>query len=218
MHECNVQDIDKREDRACCVHELGRFFWCLEVHTESLQRVESSHIRRAALLVVSMSKENEGAENISTSISSLLHLDIPSEKWVETQPSLTKSQHHSRILSTFKCQQHQHQPNKVSQILPFHPMDLSFPLWSKCVYICMNKAIQHKEYQGIPMLQVGCTTRYLGVMIGLTNTDEHDWQQRMTALRAKLAMAARPAIAERGGTDRSAERDHATSGAIHSTI
>lgn len=61
---------------------------------------------------------------------------------------------------------------------------------AKCVYIPLNKSVRQKKHLGFPVLQVVASTRYLGVQVGSTTTEQQTWEARIAALRMRLAVAA----------------------------
>lgn len=64
---------------------------------------------------------------------------------------------------------------------------------AKSVVIALNATVTQREYAGISVLPAGATTRYLGVQVGVTRTDEANWQKRIASLKVRLAVAAQVA-------------------------
>lgn len=60
----------------------------------------------------------------------------------------------------------------------------------KSVLILLNKATFRVTCSGIPVLQPGATTRYLGVQVGHGETSQVNWDKRIAGLRVRLVKAA----------------------------
>lgn len=56
----------------------------------------------------------------------------------------------------------------------------------KIVYICLNTARQQDAVNSIPMLKPDLTVRYLGVHVGVGETTEANWSERLRKLRSRL--------------------------------
>lgn len=59
----------------------------------------------------------------------------------------------------------------------------------KSIIIGLNTACTQERSHGIPVLQHGRTTRYLGVQVGTTDTTAANWSDRVRKLRTRLGMA-----------------------------
>eukprot|EP00644_Phytophthora_capsici_P012158 jgi/Phyca11/119482/e_gw1.38.392.1 len=63
---------------------------------------------------------------------------------------------------------------------------------AKSVFISLNTAVARTElFYGIPVLQHGGTTRYLGYQVGTKDTRDVNWADRIRKIQRRLATACR---------------------------
>ena len=65
---------------------------------------------------------------------------------------------------------------------------------TKSMAISLDTSMQETHLRGIPLLQQGETTRYLGIQIGHGDTTGPNWDKAMSATKAKMGMAAKVAL------------------------
>ena len=61
---------------------------------------------------------------------------------------------------------------------------------AKSVLMVINTAVEIKEYEGIPLIQHGDTTRYLGYHVGTGDLVDANWALWVRNFRKRLATAA----------------------------
>ena len=65
---------------------------------------------------------------------------------------------------------------------------------SKSIAISLDTSVQTTHIQGIPLLQTGDTTRYLGIQIGHGDTTTPNWDRALASTKTKMGMAAKVTI------------------------
>ena len=88
--------------------------------------------------------------------------------------------------------------DQLDQVLPlletFGEMSGLLLQKTKSMAICLDTGMQDTHLRGIPVLQPGETTRYLGIQIGHGYITGPNWERAMSATKSKMGMAAKVAL------------------------